>query len=205
MPAGVLDQEYVASPGWPWTSQTPSATGWVSPAASVPVTEVFRLIAPVSRRSAGDSGSGSGADLAQEGGRVAERFVALDQAPGDGQQVEALEREAVARGIHPGEAAGTGERSARAPLHRAAVALGGRGEDLHPQIGHRLGEFADERLDPVGCRELKAAVDVLDSAGCPHGDRGGHVTCADRLEITARNRLGTFRHARLLNPWIPGA
>src|SRR5437899_1795767 len=85
-----------------------------------------------------------------------------------------------------------GERSAQPPLHRAAVILGGRGEDLEAQVGHRVKELGDELAHTLGGCHVAPAAYVLASARRPHAYRCIEIAISQRLKVAARDRLGAI-------------
>ena len=88
------------------------------------------------------------------------------------------------------EVPGSGEGALQAPLHAAAIALGGRRDDLHVKVRHGLDQRADELAHALGSLCVDLPAHVLAAALRPQRDGGVELAGVDRGEVAARHRLG---------------
>ena len=108
----------------------------------------------------------------------------------------------MAGGLDPGQRAGAGEGSGHAPLDRAALVLGGRGDDLRPRVGDGLEQLAQKRAQPVGRGDVGLPAHVVVRPLGPQRDCGIEVARVERLKVASRGLLSlvardappAFRH-----------
>jgi hypothetical protein len=109
--------------------------------------------------------------------------VVLDQIVGHGEHVTALDLDLGSVRFKPLERAGTGERSARAPADRAAVARGRQVEDLHAEVRERIEQRSEVFAHAVGRDQVLLPDEPVHTVRGPASGRGVEVVGRERLEV----------------------
>ena len=101
----------------------------------------------------------------------------MDQPATHRQQIDSLERERMAGRLDSSQRARPREGPSQAPLHRAAIVLGGRAEQLETHIWHRAKQFADEVAHALRRGHVHLTAHVLAPPVGPHRDGRVEVMC----------------------------